>query len=128
MKDKTVEGFGSRLRKIRKGRGMTQIALGEAVGVSNRVIHYYEEESSQPPGAILVELAQALGVSTDELLGVTPVKEMRNPRKARLLRRLERVADLPPSDQRTVLKFVDALVENRGLGGNGARNGRSDRG
>lgn len=40
-----------------------------------------------------------------------------SPKKARLLKRLEMVAELPPSDQRAVLKMVDALAASRGLGG-----------
>jgi transcriptional regulator with XRE-family HTH domain len=119
MKERTVESFGKRLREIRSSRGLSQIALGAAVGVSNRVIHYYEEEGRQPPGAILVDLARTLGVSTDELLGLKPVKAKTSPKAARLVKRLQRVADLPPEDQRAVLKFVDALVTSRGINGNG---------
>lgn len=121
MKERVVESFGKRLRQIRQSRGMSQIALGAAVGVSNRVIHYYEEESTQPPGAILVDLARALGVSTDELLGTRPTKTKTTPKAARLLNRLQRIAELPPADQRAVLKFVDALLVSRGINGNGRR-------
>jgi transcriptional regulator with XRE-family HTH domain len=70
--------------------------LGKAVGVSQRVIAYYETESEQPPGALLVDLAKALKVSADELLGVKPAKEKATPKRARLLKRLQRVEQLPP--------------------------------
>lgn len=109
MKAKTLLGFGSRLAEVRQGRGMTQAELGKAVGVSQRVIAYYETESQQPPGALLAELAQALQVSADELLGLKPVVEKRSPQRARLLKRLEKITDLPATDQRTVLKLLDAL-------------------
>ena len=42
VKARTGDGFGPRLAQIRKGRGISQEALGEAVGVSQRVIAYYE--------------------------------------------------------------------------------------
>jgi transcriptional regulator with XRE-family HTH domain len=115
MKQRDVEGFGQRLAEIRKSRGMTQAELGDAVGVSNRVIAYYELESTQPPGAMLVDLARALRVTTDELLGASPVRERVRPKTARLMKRLQRVADLPPTDQKAVLKFIDALVQSRGI-------------
>lgn len=115
MKQRDVEGFGQRLAEIRKSRGMTQAELGDAVGVSNRVIAYYELESTQPPGAMLVDLARALHVTTDELLGASPVRERVRPKTARLMKRLQRVADLPPTDQKAVLKFIDALVQSRGI-------------
>ena len=113
MKDRTIEGFGRRLADIRKSRSMTQAQLGELVGVSNRVIAYYETESDQPPGALLADLAKALKVSADELLGLKLPKEQTSPKLARLLNRLKRVADLPPADQRAVLQHIDALVDAR---------------
>jgi hypothetical protein len=64
-------------------------------------------------GAILVEQAKALRVSTDELLGVRPVRETLPPKTARLLKRLRRVEELPPADQRAVLTLVDAMLETR---------------
>ncbi len=92
---------------------MTQVELGEAAGVSQRVIAYYEAEEAQPPGSLLVEFAQALKVSTDELLGLAPVRETLSPKTARLLKRLRRVEELPPADQRAVSKLVEALLETR---------------
>ncbi|MCC7387823.1 MAG: helix-turn-helix transcriptional regulator [Phycisphaerales bacterium] len=109
----TTEGFGPRLVRLRQARGLTQEALGARVGLSNRMLAYYERDDAEPPGALLPALAAALEVSTDELLGVKPLGDLRTGRAARLLKRLEPVADLPPADQRAVLKLVDALVETR---------------
>lgn len=109
----TTEGFGPRLVRLRQARGLTQEALGARVGLSNRMLAYYERDDAEPPGALLPALAAALEVSTDELLGVKPLGDLRTGRAARLLKRLEPVADLPPADQRTILKLVDALVETR---------------
>lgn len=111
MKERTVEGFGDRLAALRGQRGLSQEALASAVGVSRRVIAYYEAESDQPPGALLADLARALRVSADELLGLKPVIEKTPPRTARLRKRLQKVEALPAADQRTVLKLVDALHE-----------------
>jgi transcriptional regulator with XRE-family HTH domain len=113
MKERTLKGFGERLKQIRLGRGLTQQELGDAVGVSNRVIAYYESEGAQPPGALLVELAQVLEVSADELLGIGPLREKVSAKQARIRKRLQRVEQLPPADQRAVLKLVDALVISR---------------
>lgn len=113
MKERTVEGFGTRLAALRQRRGLTQGELGRTVGVSQRVVAYYETESTQPPGALLVDLARVLKVSADELLGLKPLSEKTPLRTARLRRRLQKVEQLPPADQRTVLKLVDALAEAR---------------
>lgn len=109
MATKPIEGFGARLATLRQARGLTQAELGAAIGVSQRVVAYYETESQQPPGALLVDLTQALKVSSDELLGLKPLTEKRSPRTARLLKRLQKIEDLPTADQRTVLKLLDAL-------------------
>jgi len=83
------------------------------VGVSPRVVAHYEADGAQPPGALLVELARALKVSSDELLGLKAVKEQSSSKTARLIKRLRRIEDLPPADQRAVLKLVDAMLETR---------------
>ena len=114
MKDRTLQGFGQRLKAIRTSKSLTQQELGELVGVSQRVVAYYEADDAQPPGALLVELATALDVSADELLGIEPLKEKLPPKTARIRRRLQQVEELPPADQKAILKFVDALVESRG--------------
>lgn len=113
VKERTGDGFGTRLATLRQRRGMTQTELGHAAGVSKRVIAYYEDDEAQPPGALLAELAKALRVSADEMLGLKPVKAITSPKTARLMKRLQQVEKLPPADQRAVLKFVDALLAAR---------------
>lgn len=108
-----LEDFGARLGTLRRTRGLSQEELAAQAGVSRRVIAYYETESAQPPGALLVALARVLKVSTDELLGVKPLSEKTSPKTARLLKRLRRIEELPPADQRAVLKLVDAMLETR---------------
>lgn len=114
MKGRTIEGFGERLARIRQSRALSQRELGERVGASQRVIAYYEGEDAQPPGSLLVDLAKALHVSADELLGLKVVKESADPKQARLLNRLKKVEQLPAADQRAVLKYIDALTVARG--------------
>jgi transcriptional regulator with XRE-family HTH domain len=113
MKIKTLPGFGPRLAALRQSRGLTQTELGKASGLSQRMVAYYELESAQPPGALLVGFARALQVSADELLGLAPVRETTSPKTARLLKRLRRIEELPAADQRAVLKLVDAMLETR---------------
>lgn len=113
VRSRTTAGFGERLAALRGARGLSQEELAQAAGVSRRMIAYYEAESDQPPGALLVDLAQALKVSADELLGLKPATEKTPPRTARLRKRLQLVEQLPAVDQRTVLKLVEALAEAR---------------
>ena len=110
---RSLDRFGVRLATLRQQRGLSQEELAAAVGVSRRVIAYYEAESPQLPGGLLADLARALKVSADELLGLEPVDDKTSPKTARLLKRLRRIEELPPADQRAVLKLVDAMLETR---------------
>jgi len=78
------------------------------------MVAYYERDDAEAPrGPLLPALAEALTVSTDELLGVKPPQERASPRAARLMKRLAHVEQLPAADQRVVLRFVDALLAAR---------------
>lgn len=109
LKTGPLKGFGLRLRGVRRDRGLTQRELAKSSGLSHRMIAYYEQDDAQPPGAIVVALARALHVSTDELLGLKTPPSQISLRASRLRKRLQTVEQLPPEDQRAVLKFVDSL-------------------
>ncbi len=119
----TVEGFGKRLAALRKAMGLTQGQLGERVGVSYRVIAYYEGETDYPPAHLIEPLAKALKVSSDELLGLKRIKQQLNPEHAALWRRLKKIETLPKRDQKALLHYLDALVSKNGDGGERIRKG-----
>lgn len=110
-RESTIKDFGTRLAALRKERGLTQAQLGELVGVSYRVVAYYEGETSYPPAHLMEPLAKALKVSTDELLGIRELKQERIPEHAALWRRLRKIEALPKKDQRALLHYLDALVQ-----------------
>jgi transcriptional regulator with XRE-family HTH domain len=63
-----------RLSELRKAAGYTQVQLAHALGMSQRMIAYYESIEDNPLAKILRLLAQTLRISTDELLGVSPAR------------------------------------------------------
>lgn len=65
--------FGARLAELRKAAGYTQVELADEIGISQRMISYYEKTDDHPIAKVLRHLAQALEVTTDELLGVAPM-------------------------------------------------------
>ena len=62
--------FGRRLRKIRQSAGFTQKQLAEQIHVSKGTISNYETEERQPSPMILKDIAKALHISADYLLGM----------------------------------------------------------
>ena len=104
--------FGERLTELRKAAGFTQQELADEVGVSRRMIAYYEGQSAHPPTTLLPALAQALSLSTDELLGLTPFKRGGKPSNTRLARRLQQIEKLEAADKRQILQVIDTLLES----------------
>lgn len=116
-------GFGAGLQQLRKSRGLSQEDLGKKVGLSIRMMTYYEQGHGRlPTGEIILKLAKALHVSVDHLLGIKQIKAESYPRDVRLLKRLRRIEKLPRHDQRTVLAVLDGLLAKRN--GAGDNNGR----
>lgn len=111
--------FGNRIRELRKLKGMTQEELAADVGLSRRMIVYYETQGGSPSPDLLLKLAKALGVSCEVLLGqkrlarrpATPAVPFED---VRLLRRLKRLEEIPLHDRKTVLKMIDALADRAG--------------
>jgi len=105
--------FGKRLADIRKGRGLSQRDLATKTGISNRMIAYYEAQTDRPPAAQLTLLANALNVTTDELLGNKPLS-VTVPKNSRLWKRLQAVDSLPPKAQKQVVELVELLADTHG--------------
>lgn len=61
--------FANRVRDLRLERGLNQIALANAIGVTQRKISYWETGKVEPDLATLCKLAEYFSVSTDFLLG-----------------------------------------------------------
>jgi transcriptional regulator with XRE-family HTH domain len=105
--------FGERLQSIRKARGLTQVQLAEAAGTTQRAISYYETEAGFPPAPAVIDLAEALSVTTDELLGVKPPKIERandDSEARRMWKKFQMVATLPERDQKAIIRLVNSLI------------------
>ena len=125
-KKKEDAHFGPRLTALRKSRGLTQVQLAEATGTTQRSMSYYENDDGIPPASIVVLLAKALNVSTDELLGLKPPRteqaENGDPETRRLWKRFQAVTQLPEKDQRAVIRLISSLAAVNNAGG---RNGHA---
>lgn len=103
--------FGPRLAALRKAAGFTQTAFAAEIGVSQRMMAYYESPAAHPPANLLAAMARALAVSVDALLGTETAKRRAKPADTRLQRRLQQLEKLPPEDRRQILQVLDAFIE-----------------
>jgi transcriptional regulator with XRE-family HTH domain len=102
----TKEPFGKRLAKLRKAAGHSQYTFSDEVGISKRMVAYYETETTHPPTHLLPVFAKALGVTTDQLLGMVKVKKAKGS-DSRLRRLLEEVEQLPPVERKHIAKSLE---------------------
>ena len=107
--------FGARLAELRKAAGFTQAELAESIGMSRRMLAYYEVESEHPPTTLLPAIAAALNITTDELLGHAPVKKAPKGKDSRLQRRLAQIEKLEAPERRQIMQVLDTLLESAQL-------------
>lgn len=65
---------GTTIRNLRESRNMTQVELGERIGVSSKTISKWETGKGLPDISLLSPLAQALGISLIELMNGAPIQ------------------------------------------------------
>lgn len=111
----TRETLGDRIRRQRLAKALTQAELGTEIGVSQRVVAYYENKGSSPRPEVLARIADVLDTSVDALLGrrkaasngaVTKEPE----RDVRHQRHLKRLDELPLNDRKAIFRIIDALA------------------
>ena len=65
-----MPAMGERLKELRKASGVTQTALADALGVHPQTVSKWERGVSDPDISQLGDLAAALGVPLETLLGL----------------------------------------------------------
>ena len=108
---KTDPEFGPRMAQMRKDAGYTQTELAKHLGITRRMVAYYESENHYPPADHLAPIAEALNVTIPQLLGQDTKGTKKKPHgNSRISRSLKLVEQLPKRDQQTVCQLIDALV------------------
>lgn len=72
--------LGKRIQELRKKAGLSQEALGEALGVSRQAVSKWESDGGVPELDTLIAMSRLFGVTLGELLGIetppaAPVRE-----------------------------------------------------
>jgi transcriptional regulator with XRE-family HTH domain len=102
------EGPGDRLSRFRRERGISQSELAGRVGITQRIMSYYENGRTRIPAEMLLKMADALKISVYEILG--RATSSRSPKNKRLWKVLEKLEAMPSHDQKVVLRYIDAVA------------------
>lgn len=112
IQTKEPASFGQRLAELRKAAGFTQVELAAELGISQRMVAYYESPNATPPANLLPSIATALSVSIDDLFGRTAKRRLvKQDGDSRLRRRLLAIEKLDVVEKRQVLQLLDAFIE-----------------
>ncbi|MCC7069931.1 MAG: helix-turn-helix transcriptional regulator [Deltaproteobacteria bacterium] len=105
--------FGQRLAALRRQHGLTQPELGDKLGISTKMVDYYEHRARNPSIAIVQRAAELFAVSVADLLGEgavpPPTRKKPGPPSA-LEERIEQLRKLPRTQQDVVIKMIDGLL------------------
>jgi transcriptional regulator with XRE-family HTH domain len=102
--------MAQRLVELRQAAGLTQVQLAQQIGVHHSNIAFWELSGTPPRGEILPKLAHAVGVSVDELLGVSPPRTKKPAAKGRLQLVFDEVAKLPRRQQQKVIEMAEGFL------------------
>jgi XRE family transcriptional regulator, fatty acid utilization regulator len=78
-----ASGFGGRLRALREAAGLTQLQLGDRAGCHTMTIAKLEAGTQEPAWPLVLQLADALGVSTEEFRSRGHEPDVAPPRRGR---------------------------------------------
>ncbi len=99
--------IGEHIMLLRKQKGLSQAELGKVIGTSGDVIGRYERDVITPSIDVIVNIADALEVSIDFLVGKT---KMVLDKQA--VKRLEDISKLPDDNKNFVLNLIDMALRD----------------
>jgi transcriptional regulator with XRE-family HTH domain len=110
-KTEVIEHFGERLAELRKAAGYTQVEFAAELAITQRMVAYYEAPDAHPPAHLLPQMAQALGIGVDVLLGIEPPRRGKKLATNRLERRLMEIEKLGTAEKRQIIQIIDTFIE-----------------
>lgn len=102
---------GARIAGFRNDAGMTQVQLAEAVGITQAQLASYEVGRRKLPLSLLPQLAHALAVSIEGLIGSGYGRTAKPGPASRLQQQVERIQRLPRAQQRFVMQMIDTALQ-----------------
>lgn len=101
-----------RLAEVRKSKKMSQLTLGNKIGVAQETISGYEIGRAEPDLSTLCKLADTLCVSVDYLLGRSEVKlPLPNHLSPTELEMVQLLRPLPAHKKERALGFLEGLQD-----------------
>jgi transcriptional regulator with XRE-family HTH domain len=110
--DKTYyRQLGQRIAERRKAIGITQVELAAHLGIAQQTMAHYEGGSLRIAVALLEPLSTSLGMSFEELIGVTTKRNSKRGPASTLEKQLEQISQLPRAKQKFVMDMLNTVIQ-----------------
>lgn len=101
--------FGTWIAELRKQQGMTQLELAGKLGVTDKAVSKWERDLSCPDIHSLPALAEALGVTVEDLMQVKQVRDISEKPMGKLVQTICKAVALAMGVATAVLSILNAL-------------------
>ncbi|CAM2198077.1 Helix-turn-helix domain-containing protein [Paraburkholderia kururiensis] len=102
--------LGERMTQFRKARGITQVQMAEALGVSQQTIQAYEVGRRRIQVSTLPVVARTLSVSLEDLFGESDCSPRKRGPAPKWQKQIEAIAQLPKAKQQFVAQVLDSVL------------------
>jgi transcriptional regulator with XRE-family HTH domain len=99
--------FGKRLTEVRKAGKISQDALAKMVGVHGAVIGRYERDEVKPSIEVATQIAEALNISLDYLVGATDLLLDKN-----VIKKIQEIQQLDSENKTHLFALMDAFLRD----------------
>lgn len=106
----STEPIGKRIAKIRKAKGLTQTELADRIGIDRHSVTNYEIGRLHIYDEMIIRFAIALGVTTDEILGMTPDHYDTARVNRKVANRIQQIEKLPSRQKAALLNTIETYL------------------
>lgn len=101
--------LGEKIKLIRMKKKLSQQDLSQVAGIHQKNISKYEKDLVIPSAVVLKNIADALEVTTDYLLGNEDSDTIKD---TALLRQFKEVDTMPDEEKSTLMKVISAYIRD----------------
>ncbi|WMJ75303.1 helix-turn-helix transcriptional regulator [Cytophagaceae bacterium ABcell3] len=101
--------LGEKIKLTRSKKKLSQQELSEKAGIHQKNISKYEKDLVIPSAVVLKNIADALEVTTDYLLGSEETNTIKD---TALLKQFKEVDTMPDEDKNTLMKVINAYIRD----------------
>ena len=106
--------LGAHLAHLRQEAGLSQIELGEILGVNQQTIAFWEQNDKPPRSTVLPKMAKALGVKVEDLLACKRTRPETKPGPtSKLQKTFEAVSQLPRQQQKKIIEIIELFLNQQ---------------